>query len=131
MGPVSVLISISFVADGLIDFHAVPVRVQLIRHNQRKCRADRGAHLRAVRNDVHRPVCFYSHEHIRMKGRPVSLSLSVRRRVTRKNRRHVSNGQHKRSRGHNSLQKPAAAHVFNVSHALFSAASLIAARIRW
>ena len=63
------------IADRLIDLHALPVRIQFVRDNQRQRRANYGAHLRAMSNDAHRAVRLDTHKHIGMK---CGLIASVR-----------------------------------------------------
>src|SRR5580700_4592083 len=51
MRTVSVLIAVSGITDRLINFHALPVRIQFVGYDQRQSRANYGTHLRAMSNN--------------------------------------------------------------------------------
>src|SRR5882762_11368238 len=60
---VSVLIAVPGIADRLIDFHALPVGLQFVGHDQGQRGANYGAHLRTMSDNPDRSVRFDTYKH--------------------------------------------------------------------
>jgi hypothetical protein len=131
MRAIGVLVTVSLVRNGLLDLHPFPIRIQFIGDNQRQTRADRRAHLRAMRYDPHRAVRVDSQVHARMQRGAIRMRI-MRERVAEGETGVKPHTQHQSARRDDaSPQKAASADVVNCVHAVAPAAALIAARIRW
>src|SRR5205823_4987869 len=64
--PVGVLRAVLVVSDRLHDLDTCEVSSQLLRHDERQTRAYPGSHLRAVGDDLHRPVPADGQKHARL-----------------------------------------------------------------
>ena len=110
MRAVRILRAVAFVAEGLFEFHALPVGIQFIGQNQRHGSAAGRAHFRAMGDDVDCSVGIDSHEYVGVQRGMVDLGVPRQSlRVQRIGK--ILHAQHKRARRCRALQKPAPAYV--------------------
>jgi len=131
MRSVGVLITVSCVTDGLFDLHALPVGVELVRHHEGQGGTNDRAHLRAMRDDVDRPVGIDADEDIRMQGRLVGVRAPVAGFLRPQQLGHGLRAEYEGPGSGQPHEEPAAADVDDLAHAPPFAAALMAARIRW
>ena len=124
--PVGVLRAVLLVADGLDDPYARPVGIQFVGHHERQRGADTGAHLGAVRHDLHQPVGQDGEVDAR---RPWPLCTRVLREDADG---HETRAEHEGTRSRGASQE-GATRQHGRAHPCLPAdcASLMAARIRW
>jgi hypothetical protein len=125
------LVSVSLIANRLVDLHPLPVGVKFVRNYQRQGCPDNSAHLRTVSNDKDGAILLNADKDIGVERGAVRIGLSACLMLRDQYRRKISNGQDERSCPKHSLEEPTPAYVLDWAHAIFSAANLIAARIRW
>src|ERR1700676_5140314 len=130
MRSIGILVTISLVADGLLDLHSLPIRVQFIGDNERQRRAACRAHLRTRSHDPHGAVGIDSEIVAWMQNGVIRICV-VWEFVARQKFGVITYAEHKRScRDDAARQKSAPADVLNRAHAISPAAALIAERIR-
>ena len=128
---ICVLVAVSFVANGLLDLYALPIRVQFISDDQGQRRTASGAHLRTMGHDPHCAVRIDAQVNAGMQYGAIRIRV-VRKLVARRKLRIIMDAQHKCAcRDSAASQKLTPADVGDRIHAVASAAALIAARIRW
>jgi len=77
MRTIRVLIAVPAIANRLINFHALPVCIQFIGHDQRQSGANYGAHFRAMSNNPDSSVRLDTHEYIGMKCGLVCVTKGI------------------------------------------------------
>jgi hypothetical protein len=139
---VGVLVAVARVADALDDLDAGPVGVELVGGDHRQRRADAGPHLRAVRDDVHRPIGIDAQEDARVEGGVVrgvaEAGCAGIRSMGEQRVRHEARGDDEGARREHAAEEAPPAHVgrddgprrHGGGHARPSAALLMAARTR-
>src|SRR5246127_5734909 len=126
---VGVLIAVSRVTDGLIEFYALPIGVQFVGHDQGQSGSNYSSHFGAMSDNPDCSVRLDTYEHIGMKRGIIGVSTHIVGIVSVQHSRRVICTQHKRSRRTQSLEESSSTRIFNRAHAVSSAAALIAARI--
>jgi hypothetical protein len=84
-----------------------------------------------VRHDVDGSILLNPDKKTGMKGRPIRVGLAIRRLCVRQHWRDIPNRENERARPKRAFEESATAYIFDLRHAIFPAASLIAWRIRW
>jgi len=82
-------------------------------------------------HDVDGSILLNPDKNIGMKDRSVRFGLTIRRLSLRPHQWDIPNRENKRSRSKSAFEESPPAHIFDLAHAIFPAASLIAWRIRW
>ncbi len=131
MGAIGVLIAVAVIADGLIDNDLFPVGVQFVGDNERQRGADYGAHFRAACDDVDCAVGFDAEKNIGVKWSAVRVGFAVRCLWKIHSRGGVADRQNQCAGAYEAFEEGAPAYIFDAAHVFFSAASLMAARMRW
>src|SRR6202008_3556146 len=131
MGPILSLVAVTPVADGLLDFYSVPIRVQFVGNYEWQGRAACRTHLRAMGHDPNGAVGINSEINARVQRGVIRVGI-VWKFIAGRWPGVIAHAKHQCSHGDDaSRQKSAPADVFNPVHAISPAADLIAARIRW
>src|SRR6202795_2289084 len=131
MRAVGILVSVSLIANRLVDLHTFKVGVKLVCKHERQGCADDRSHLGPVRHDVDGSIPINSYKEGWMKGCLACAGLTVRQLFMLQYWRDVMHCKDKRSRSKPSFAEPPPACVLDLIHADFPAASLSAWRIRW
>ncbi len=84
-----------------------------------------------MRHDVDGSILLNPDKKIGMEGRPVRFGSTVRGLSLRQHWWDIPNRENERARPKRAFEKSATAYIFDLRHAIFPAASLIAWRIRW
>ena len=112
MRAVCVLVSIFFIARGLHNFHARPVRIEFVRNNARQGGSHAVAHFRAVRDDVCRSIRVERQINARLQRSFAHGVCGVRACICRNRKQLLRlplHAQYKSARTQHALQKSAPA----------------------
>ncbi len=82
-------------------------------------------------DDVNGPILLNPDKNIGVERGAVRIGLSVSRVLMVKYRREIADGEDQCSCPKHSLEETAPTYILDWAHAIFSAANLIAVRIRW